>query len=73
LVQELYIENLNIAAVTVTVMDGTSNYYVGPNFSIPGLGNLNLNFGVGVVMTNGIQASAGTASSIKLSVGGRQP
>ena len=73
LVQELYIENLNTAAVTVTVMDGTSNYYVGPNFSIPGLGNLNLNFGVGVVMTNGIQASAGTVSSIKLSVGGRQP
>ena len=72
LLQTLYLNNLNPAGVTVTVMDGTGNYYVGPNFLIPGSSNIAFNFGVGIVLTNGITASAGTASSIKLAVGGRQ-
>lgn len=73
LVQTLYLNNQTALAATVTVTDGSGNYVVGPNFSIPANSNLLLPFGpAGVLFPSGIQASSGTASAIKVAVSGRQ-
>jgi len=72
LLQELHLNNIAAAAVTVSVTDGNNVFIVGPNYSIPALSNLQLNFGVGILAAGGIKASAGTANSINMFVGGRQ-
>lgn len=61
------------AAVNFTIMDGSSNYLLGPNFSIPSLGSYDFPLGlIGQISASGLNMSAGTASAITCWVRGAQ-
>lgn len=73
LIQSITCVNRLPVSITVTVMDGGGNYYIGPLFSIPAYSHLDKQYPSGLVFASGITASASQASAIGCQFNGRQP
>lgn len=73
-VQSIWCNNQTGLGVTLYITDGNDVYYVGPGYSFAANNNGTLlNISTGLVFTNGIKMSAGTASAVKCQVMGLQP
>ena len=65
------IECANVSSAganTVTIMDGNGKYFLGPNFSIPAVSNVVMNWFGGARFTSGINISAGASNVIQCEV-----
>lgn len=72
LLQSAVVTNITSSAVTFQIMDGNSKYLIGPTFSLPASSTMTINFPSGLLMTSGINISAGTANALTVEFWGLQ-